>query len=435
MVDNYQFSYKPYSHQYRDFGSITISDTGNSIILIIKEEAKSFDFILKKLCQIYDTTEDEIKDDVLEFLEELISKGFICSGNTISECLDNDFKFTYYVKLDKKLNDTIQFNESAILTDDILTSLHLEISSSCNERCIHCFIPPEFKNDIMGLELFEDIIKQAAKINVLHITLSGGEPMVNPHFIQFLKLCRENDFSVNVLSNLLLLSDEMIYEMKQNPLLSVQTSLYAISNEIHDSITGIKGSCEITKSALLKLIENNIPVQISCPVMKSNKDEFIKVLKWATSYNVTVITEFALIAEFNHKKENLKNRLSISEINALLNAINSYDKEYFKSLKVQTCETTQSNYRICSVLHENIGVLPNGDVFPCPGWENFKLGNIKTDGLMGIWNDSEKTKLLRSLTRKQFSKCNHCKDKMFCSPCLLRNANESENGDFMEMQT
>lgn len=49
--------------------------------------------------------------------------------------------------------------------------------------------------------------------------------------------CRINDMSVNVLSNLTLLNDEMVAEMKLNPLLSVQTSVYSMIPDIHDGIT------------------------------------------------------------------------------------------------------------------------------------------------------------------------------------------------------
>ena len=65
-------------------------------------------------------------------------------------------------------------------------------------------------------------------MNLLHITISGGEPRLHAHFIDFLRECRINDMSVNVLSNLTLLNDEMVAEMKLNPLLSVQTSVYSM---------------------------------------------------------------------------------------------------------------------------------------------------------------------------------------------------------------
>ena len=39
------------------------------------------------------------------------------------------------------------------------------------------------------------------------------------------------DLSVNVLTNLTLLTDEILEEMKKNPLLSVKTSIYSINTK------------------------------------------------------------------------------------------------------------------------------------------------------------------------------------------------------------
>ncbi|WP_461251971.1 radical SAM protein, partial [Treponema sp. R8-4-B8] len=55
---------------------------------------------------------------------------------------------------------------------------------------------------------------------------SGGEPMLHPQFCDFLRKAKDYDFSVNILTNLTLLNDEIIAEMKNNRLSSVQVSLY-----------------------------------------------------------------------------------------------------------------------------------------------------------------------------------------------------------------
>jgi MoaA/NifB/PqqE/SkfB family radical SAM enzyme len=79
--------------------------------------------------------------------------------------------------------------------------------------------------------------------------------------------------------NLTLLNDEIIAEMKANRLSSVQVLLYSIDAEIHDSITKLPGSFVKTRDAILKLIENDIPLQISCPTMNQNKDSYVEYLR------------------------------------------------------------------------------------------------------------------------------------------------------------
>lgn len=118
----------------------------------------------------------------------------------------------------------------------------------------------------------------------------------------------------NVLSNLTLLNDEILKEMKKNPLLCVQVLLYSIDSNIHDGITQMKGSFKKTKNAILKLIKNDIPLQISCPIMKQNRNCYAKVIKWAETYKIHVGDDYGIIGEYNHKKRNLSCRLSINEI-------------------------------------------------------------------------------------------------------------------------
>lgn len=154
----------------------------------------------------------------------------------------------------------------------------------------------------MNKDLFFKVLNQAREMKLLHITISGGEPMLHPHFIDFLKGCRENDMSVNVLSNLTLLNDKIIAEMKLNPLLSVQTSIYSMQPNIHDSITHKNNSLNKTISAVLKLIENHIPTQISCPILKANYNSYKDVQKWATDHKISAAVDFSIIAQYNHKK-------------------------------------------------------------------------------------------------------------------------------------
>jgi MoaA/NifB/PqqE/SkfB family radical SAM enzyme len=148
-------------------------------------------------------------------------------------------------------------------------------------------------------DLFYNILEQCKNMNLLHVTLSGGEPMMHNNFSDFLKKCNEYNFSVNVLSNLTLLNNEIIEEMKRNCLLSVQVSLYSMDPNIHDAITQIKGSFGKTKNAILKLKENDVPMQISCPIMKQNINCYNDVIDWGKTHNIHVGSDYAIIARYN----------------------------------------------------------------------------------------------------------------------------------------
>ena len=176
----------------------------------------------------------------------------------------------------------------------------------------------------MSLDLFEHILYQCKELNVINLTISGGEPMLNPYLIDFLRQCKQHNFSVNILSNLTMLSDELLDEFVGNPLISVQTSLYAMDEQIHDMITRNKGSFKKTLNSIELLHGKNIPMQINCPIMKQNLRYYKDVLIYAKSKNIEADSDYSLFGSFDCSKKNLACRLSIEEISELL--LNSSDE-------------------------------------------------------------------------------------------------------------
>ena len=70
--------------------------------------------------------------------------------------------------------------------------LHIELCSSCNLKCIHCFRTQNdypSKNHYISLELFKKIIDEVDVINgKTSLQLQGlGEPTLHPDFLACLK--------------------------------------------------------------------------------------------------------------------------------------------------------------------------------------------------------------------------------------------------------
>ena len=78
---------------------------------------------------------------------------------------------------------------------------------------MHCYIPPTCKDTAINSELLFKILQEGRNLNIIHVTLSGGEPLLHKDFLSFLKKCRELDLAVNVLTNLTLLNDKILDEM------------------------------------------------------------------------------------------------------------------------------------------------------------------------------------------------------------------------------
>jgi radical SAM protein with 4Fe4S-binding SPASM domain len=265
------------------------------------------------------------------------------------------------------------------------------------------------------------------------LTLSGGEPMMHKNFCDFLRKAKEYDFSLNVLTNLTLLNDEIIAEMKANRLSSVQVSLYSMEADIHDSITKLPGSFYKTRDAILKLIDNDIPLQISCPTMKQNKNSYVDVLNWAHEHKCRATTDYIMMARYDHSTSNLDNRLSLDEVGKVINDIIENDQAYQSEVTNKDFDfrdkRDRSNDIVCGVCVASICMIANGNVYPCAGWQDYIVGNVAETPLKKIWESSPKVQYLRSLRKKDFPKCTNCDDRGFCAMCMVRNANENDAGD------
>lgn len=444
ITDNRNFGYKQTNTNENYIGDKILSESGAVFLSVLDRKPQTLDELAKKIKkQFTDVDIRTIKEDAKEFYCLLEREGFIVSGETLQECNEKDTRFSYkniepqIIKKEgtptimSSKKDTQEFLEEYFEGKPQLTNLHIEIISKCNERCIHCYIPHDNKVSYIEPDLFYDVLEQCKNMRLLHLTLSGGEPMLHKNFCNFLRKCREYDFSVNVLSNLTLLNDEIIKEMKMNPLLGVQVSLYSMNPNIHDEITQMKGSFEKTKNAILKLIENDILLQISCPIMKQNKNCYDEVIKWAEKYNIHVGDDYGIIARYNHTTKNLNCRLSIDEVKEFINSKVANNAKYLEQIKMEAekKKNITSNDFVCSVCHSSICIADNGNVYPCAGWQDCIVGNVKETSLNDIWNNSEKVQYLRGLRKKDFPKCIQCPDKEFCTMCMVRNANENPMGD------
>ena len=63
-----------------------------------------------------------------------------------------------------------------------LSNAVIEINDECNFKCDHCYLGNKTKS-FMSLELFKKIIDELYNLECLSILITGGEPFMNPAFI------------------------------------------------------------------------------------------------------------------------------------------------------------------------------------------------------------------------------------------------------------
>ena len=245
-----------YIRIYQDIGylvnKINHSDyvtnfVGTVFLKALSRKPKSLENITEEISENFvDIDKIEIKSDIIGFFQQLESGGFIVSGKTFEEIEMKDLHFSYKNLIGNSVkdnasmilppNETQKYLENYLKINPQLMTFQIELTSRCNERCVHCYIPHETKTTDIEPSLYYKVLEQCRNMNVLDITLSGGEALLHPEFCNFLRKAKEYDFSVSVLSNLTLLNDSIIAIMKESILCNVQVSLYSMDPWIHDSI-------------------------------------------------------------------------------------------------------------------------------------------------------------------------------------------------------
>lgn len=445
VTDNFGYIYNQTTQIDRMY-----NETGMDYLSSISRNPQDINqIVLKQLYQLYEgVSYEELYQDFFSFVIELSNLGFLVIGDTPQDLDKKEIEYKaktksfleYSQSLEvENISTTQTFTYSSQQIKPYLMSIQFELTSKCNERCIHCYIPNSKKDSgkEMPLSLFKDIIKQFHDMGGLQVSLSGGEILLHKNIWEIVNLCREYDMQIVLLSNLYHLNDEDIKKIKQANVSMVQTSLYSMNPEIHDYITKIKGSYDKIKRAIELLVKNNIPTSISCPILKSNKDCYVNILEYAHSLGIKAQTDFILMARENLEIDNLENRISIKESEKIIKLIlenNMRDTNDFikKNSKKNLKALLSKDMSICAAGINNLCISSNGDAYPCNGWQSFKAGNLCLETLKDIWTNSPVLKKLRSIKRSDFPKCIDCNAAEYCSICMARNCNES-GGDPLQL--
>lgn len=118
----------------------------------------------------------------------------------------------------------------------------LDTGTFCNYDCEFCYY-----KDMLDVKTPFEIVKKRADhllaYGITEVDLSGGESSVSPDWFQILDYCNERFSSVSCLSHGGKFANmDFLKESQQRGLKEILFSLHGATEEVHDKITGRKGS-------------------------------------------------------------------------------------------------------------------------------------------------------------------------------------------------
>lgn len=308
-----------------------------------------------------------------------------------------------------------------ISKNNLLESLNLELTYKCNLNCRHCCNPKDCNQYEITFENAKKIIDEASDLGLREISLTGGECSISKDFLKIAKYAKEKFLKVLILTNgqELYNNPELFEEIVKLYPATLKISLYSMNPEIHDNITGVKGSHNKTLTVIKKLKERNINVTVTCMNLSYNVGEYKKVREFANSINARFIDDHLLLV--NHKNNNLCSKIKEEDI----------EKIYLENFKNHQNRAIQAkdDRHVCSGGINRYSITPKMDIIPCV-YFGYSLGNYKEISFADI-----RKNIIPEFRKKYIRKnLDECFKHEYCKFCILCPAYAwyDRDGDFMK---
>ncbi|MBO6141266.1 MAG: radical SAM protein [Ruminococcus sp.] len=325
--------------------------------------------------------------------------------------------------------------------------MNFMITGKCNYNCLHCFNAAD-NAPIMTEWTYEqaiDLLDQARECGVNAFTITGGEPMLHPRFMDIVSAIYERGMFIEELNtNGYFLTQEILDKMKEIGCIPyIKISFDGLG--CHDWMRDRKGAEQRTLAAMELCVKNGFRVMSQTQVHKRNLHTLIPTAKKLAEIGVDTL-RLIRTTEVPRWEENAPDScLPIEDYyQAMLDFMREYKglgldmdiiiwqfmKAYPKHknyhLDAVLCPTGKFNPTdpICKGNRGMIGVTSSGDIVPCLQMSGYfeekgiHLGNLHTTPLSELLIGGDYMKLVCANLHNQLKnnqKCAACKFYGYCN--------------------
>jgi SynChlorMet cassette radical SAM/SPASM protein ScmF len=172
-----------------------------------------------------------------------------------------------------------------------LRAFYLYLSTSCNLACRHCWITPRFVDgqplpgDVIDLELLRQAVVEAKTLGLISVKLTGGEPMLHPHFLAIVDQLTAQGLDLNMETNGTLLTANIAHHLREHTNLRlISISLDGANATTHDSFRNVPGAWHAALRGLGHLVQAGYTnIQVIMSVHHGNLDQIEALISLAVS--------------------------------------------------------------------------------------------------------------------------------------------------------
>ena len=169
----------------------------------------------------------------------------------------------------------------------------LELLPVCNLNCDMCYVrmsreEMEQVGRLCTIEEWTKVAEDMMKAGTLFVLLTGGEPLLYPHFRELYQKLRGLGMIVTINTNGTLIDEEWADFFAENKPRRINITLYGASNETYERLCHYPGGFDKAVNGIRLLQERNIDVKVNGSLAKANVEDRIKIIEIGESLDAPV---------------------------------------------------------------------------------------------------------------------------------------------------
>lgn len=323
-------------------------------------------------------------------------------------------------------------------------SAALELSPLCNLKCDMCYVRMEQRElkqrgGYRGISFWLDIAEQLRKEGTLFLLLTGGEPLLYPHFKELYLKLLEMGFVVSLNTNGTRITKDVADFFAAHPPKIVHLTMYGASNDTYEKLCHVKNGFTRSYNGFLLLKERDINVRINLTQTTKNQEDYEALLSLANESNTFTVAANYISVYSNPIKgsgrimdiRNTPRQAAENEVRMLIHKkgddFNKYLEESYSYLTSPYYPKMEGCGLKCRAGRSSCWVNWQGHLQACVDLSEPSF-NLLEMTVEEAWNNlKEAVKHLPI-----HSECKDCKLKPFCDVCYANATNEKKHCGSLE---
>ncbi|MHC4200918.1 MAG: radical SAM protein [Planctomycetota bacterium] len=284
-----------------------------------------------------------------------------------------------------------------------------EITRRCPLRCRHCYLAGGKGEDELKTAEAKDLLRQMARLGVLFLTFTGGEPLVREDLFDIIDEAVTLGFVWRLFTSGAPLDEECARALAGRAPLAVDISLHGLE-ETHDAMTRVPGSWRSAIGAIRRLSGLGVAVNAKMSLTPQGLADLPALRELCEGLGANLNAATMMFPDLEGRPIDEGLRLTDEQFTEYC-----LERERRRPDSFGRRRPPQGDEPLCCAGRSSFPVSPGGDVRACLTLGD-PCGNVRETPLHDIWS-SGAMKAFRRLAAGARTVCRACEDLEFCSFC------------------